>query len=324
MALGVALGDLVGGIVNTIQDDDAGKKYYKDQLGIWREIPLPEYDDEDLIAPFLTSAGTMEAQTYDPVIAGDPRFVQEDPALREAQLRAALGMEQISEEGLPLQDRLLADEAQRAISQEFNRANESIIRNLAARGRGGGGTELAARLAAAESGAELARGMGSDLAQQAIMNRVQALRDSERMHGDIRAQDARTAALNADVENNFTKWLSELQTTAAMNAARARERAQDYNIRNAQRIRDTNVLSRYDTARENQQRMNDLQDRLFAARYDKARGMTGALDKVAEAQRAREVAKQQNVRSIAGGTGGIIDSVFKLKAGGGAAGAAGA
>lgn len=313
--IGAGLGDLVGGIINLADPGTGPKKYYKDELGVWREIPLPEYDPRDINWQQLLTTGELTPEIYEPVITGDVSTIQEDPVTRDAQLRALLGMEQVSREGLPLQDRLLADEAQRAVAGEFSRANEGIIRNLAARGRAGGGTELAARLAASGAGAEMARGLGSDLAQQSVANRLMALREAERMGGSIRGQDVNTAALNSQMANRFNEWLSNLRTTAAMNAARARDEAQRYNLGQRQRLHEANVLGRFQTQRENQARRDDLADRLFRARVQKATGMTGAYRGLAEAQAARQAAKQQNVRSVAGGTGSIIDSILASRGG---------
>lgn len=321
--IGAGLGDLVGGIINLSDPGRDGKRYAKDHLGVWREIPDPEYDPRDIGWQQLLLTGELTPETYEPVVTGDVSTITEDPALREAQIRAMLGMEQVSREGLPLQDRLLGDEAQRAVAGEFSRANEGIIRNLAARGRAGGGTELAARLATSGAGAEMARGMGSDLAQQSISNRLMAMREAERMAGATRGQDFQTAARNSEMQNRFNEWLSGLKTTAAMNAARARGDAQKYNLDNRQRLAEANTLGKFSTERENQARRDDLQDRLFRARAQRAGGMSGAYGALQDAADARQTAKQANVRSTAGGVGGIIDGILKAKKGGAAGGGGG-
>lgn len=316
MALGESLGGIIGGVINLADPPQGSKKYAKQALGLWRDLPEPEYDDRDIPWQQLLLAGEITPEIYEAVVTGDVAQIQEDPQTREAQLRAMLGMEQVSREGLPLQDRLLAEEAQRAVGSEFGRANDAIMQNLAARGRAGGGSELAARLAASGAAAEMARGMGSDLAQQSVGNRLMALREAERMGGSIRGQDVQTANLNAQMQNRYNEWLSNLRTQAAQNAAQSRQAAQNANLQQRQRLSDANILGRMGTAQQNQARRNDLQDRLFRARTQKVQGQTGALQGVAQAQLAREQAKAENIKGVAGGVGGIVDSVTQLVGGG--------
>jgi len=228
-----------------------------------------------------------------------------------------LGFEQVGREGLPLQDRLLGDEAQRAVASEFERANAGIMTNLAQRGRAGGGTEIAARLAASGAGAELARGLASDLARESIQNRLMGMREAGGMAGDIRGADAQTAALNAEMTNRYNQFLASLQTGAARDAAGARERAQQYNVGQAQRLSDANILGGYQSRLGERGRLDDLQDRLFQARMGKIQGQTGALGQVGQAQLARDVAKESNIRAIGGGVGGIVDSLLPASYGGG-------
>ena len=245
IGLGAGLGDLIGGIINLADKDRGVKRYAKQGLELWRALQEPQYSDEVIPWQQLLLQGELSPETYEPFVAGDVSQITEDPALREAQLRAMLGFEQVGREGLPLQDRLLADEAQRAVASEFGRANEGIIRNLAARGRAGGGSELSARLQASGAGAELARGLGSDLARESIQNRLMGMREAGRMAGETRGMDAQTAALNAQMQNRYNEFLSNLKTTAAMNAARERARVGEANLGQRQRLHEANVLGAY-------------------------------------------------------------------------------
>ncbi len=320
VGLGAGLGDLVGGIT-TLVDPPNLKKYSKQELELWRALQEPEYSQEIIPWQQLLLQGELPAETYEPFVAGDASLIQEDPALRETQLRALLGFERIGREGLPLQDRLLAETAQRAVSGEFSRANEGIIRNLAARGRSGSGAELIARLAAGGAGAEMARGLGSDLALQSVGNRLMGLREAGRQAGETRGMDAQTAALNAEIQNRYNEWLSNIQTTARMNAARAREGANIYNLGNRQRLAEANVLGGYGSRISERARLDDLQDRLFKARYDKTLGQAGAIRNVALSQADREAAKRDAITGIGRGTGGIIDAVIAAYGGGATGGA---
>jgi len=310
MAIGAGLGGLVGGIINAADPSQGSKKYAKQALGLWRDLPEPDYSDEIIPWQQLLLAGQITPETYEAIAEPNAAQVGEDPAMREMQLRAALGFEQVGREGLPLQDRLLADEAQRSLAGEFSRANEGIMSNLAQRGRAGGGTELAARLAASGSGAEMARGMGSDLAMQSIQNRLMGMREAGGMAGDIRGQDADVGALNAEMTNRYNEFLASLRTGAARDAAGSRERAQQYNVGQAQRLSDANTLGGYESRLGERGRQDDLQDRLYTARMNKIKGQTGALDWVGQAQNARETAKEERTNALGLAGGSIVDSLL--------------
>lgn len=308
MGIGSGFGDLFGGLWNVADPGSDGKRYLKQALGIWDDLPDPEFDPLDILMEQLLMTGELSPETYEVDANRDPSLISEDPALRESQLRSLGGMERIGAEGLPLQDRLMAEQAQRRVGSEFQRANDSIVADLARRGRAGGGTEVAARTAAAGNAAELARGMGSDLAMQSVGNRVMGLRESSDMAGGMRGQDRSTAAINAQMQNRVNEWLAQLDTQAARDAARSREASQLYNVGQRQRLSDANIQNRYTSRVGAQGRQDEIQRNLFDARARRATGQVGVLGGLATQQNARQAAKQQNQRSIAGGVGGILDA----------------
>jgi len=308
--LGAGLGDLVGGIINLADPGRSGKRYIKDALGQWRELPDPEFDPRDILQGQLYQQGEITPETYEVDPRADVSQISEDPQLREAELRSMYGMEQVGREGLPLVDRLLAEEAQRRTGSEFQRANDSIIADLARRGRAGGGTELAARNLQAGNAAELARGQGADLAMMSVGNRVAALGETQRMAGDTRGADRQAATVNAQMANRFNEWLTGLDTEASRYAAGQRSGTQVYNLGERQRIADANTRERYQSDVLAQGR-NDLnQQRLFDARRQRVEGLTGVYGKLGEYANAKQAAKQQNVRSTAGGGGAVLGGIL--------------
>lgn len=299
----------IGGLVTGIYELAKGpggkkeKKYLKEVRDLYKNMPLPKF--EKLIAPQLLQTGEITPEVYDAIIQGGPPQIAEDPALREAQLRGIMGMEQVAREGLPLRDRLMAQEAQRAVSGELRRADESVLRNLAQRGRAGGGTELAARLATQGRAAETARGMGSDLAQQSIANRLMALQAAPQMAGAARAQDLDRNAQLAAMQQRYNEFVSSQQTQAAANAARQRQGAQMYNLAERQRIADENKRAQYQT----QQDRDRQQQALFGARMQKTGGVAGSLQNLGQLATQREAIRRQQIRNVGAGVDDLIGQV---------------
>ena len=319
---GVSLG-IVGGLVSGIYNIAQGpggekeKKYLKEVRDLYRDMPLPEF--ERLIAPQLIQTGKITPEVYDAFIKEEEApQIEEDPATREAQLRGLMGMEQVAQEGLPLQDRLRAQDAQRALAGELSRADKSVLSNLARRGRTGGGTELAARLATQGRAAETARGMGSDLAQQSIQNRLMALRAVPEMAGQIRGQDINKLAQNSAIQQRYNEFVSNLKTQAAANAAQQRNMAQAANLAERQRIADFNVMAPYQTAKDRDQQ----QQALFGANLQKTGGLAGSLGNLGQLASQREAIRRRQVDALGSGFDDLVGGIIKAKAGG--AGGAGA
>jgi hypothetical protein len=292
------VGGLISGIYNLAKGPggEKEKEYLKEIRDLYRDMPLPEF--ERLIVPQLIQTGKITPEVYEAFIQEEEApQIQEDPATREAQLRSLLGMEQVAREGLPLQDRLRAQDAQRAIAGELSRADEAVLSNLARRGRAGGGTELAARLATQGRAAETARGMGSDLAQQSIQNRLMALQAAPQMAGQIRGQDINKLAQNAAMQQRYNEFVSNLRTQAAANAAQQRNLAQQMNLAERQRIADFNVMAPFQTALERDKQ----QAALFGARRQKTGDIAGALGGLGQLATQREAIKRRQIEAVGSG-----------------------
>lgn len=308
------IGGIVSAIINAADPGSSGKKYLKKGLKEWQDLSLPEY--EQLIAPYLQSTGQMTPEIYDAVVRGQFRGIEEDPYAETAQLRNLGRLEEIAREGMPLQDRLAADEAQRAVAQEGSRAREQIISNLARRGRGGSGAELAAKLASAGQQEEMARGMGSDIARMLLDRRLAAIGQMGGELGAYRGQNIGKEAQIAQMQNRYNEFLSNLNTQAAADAARARQAAQQYNLANQQRIADENVMNRYQTQlARNVQQQQGFQDRLA-----KTQGITGQYGQLSNLQNALQAQKQARVQAAGAGVDSLLNSVIssQLPTGGGA------
>ena len=284
---------------------DQGDRFHKKAQELYANLQDPNFDYTRLSAPELRVVAEAFPETYEAIV-GDVSVPEVSPEGREAQLRNLYSLERIAQEGLPLVDRLRAQEAQRSVAGEAQRQNQMVLQNLAQRGRLGGGTELRGRMAGDQQAAELARGQGADLASQAQLARLGALSSAGGAAGAIRGQDIQYSAEQANALNRFNELQSRLRTQAAMDAARERSRASQYNVEATQRAADANEFSRYQNQADNLARHNALRQRELAYGLDKAAGQSGALH---ERGRLRERDHARDLAAIGGIEQGVFDIV---------------
>jgi hypothetical protein len=127
-------------------------------------------------------------------------------AMRQKQLQALGGVEQLSQTGLSAIDRAALTEIQNEIAMQERGQRESILQNMAQRGISGSGQELAAQLQSSQAASQLASQQGLQQAAQAQRARVDALSNLSNMATGIESTDFQRQAQKAqaqDVINQF-------------------------------------------------------------------------------------------------------------------------
>ncbi len=304
---GAGLGGAIGGIIAMATDKGLPDEY-KEIVQLWRNLQTPEFDMSDITPAQMRVVAELAPRTYETHIAGPVQLAQDSREGREAQLGSLRYLQQVQREGLPEADRIMAETAQRRMADEYSRANDALFANLKARGRLGGGDELAARVGLNQGAANLARDQGNALALEAVRRKFNAATGAGDLGSRVRGQDIALSQSNAGAMNRFNEFVSSLQTTANRHVAEEAARTDAWNAQNRQRIADTNEASRYAGQNENLNRRN----RLIQAGYDNERariaGLGGALGQLGYAKDAREAARQQNIRQIGQGIGGAVGS----------------
>lgn len=317
-------GSLLGGIFGLSSgNNDAGKKYLKQALAVWQKVQDPTFDFRNLTMDELKVLAEQSPETYQAIIPTEVRQILDSPEMRASQLGALGQIQDIGKQGgLALEDRLAAQEAQRAMAQQSQRNQASVLRNLAERGRLGGGDEIQARLLANQQAGELGRGMASDITRQALARRLGAIQSAAGLSGQIRGQDIGVSQANADITNRFNELAAGLQNQAAQYNAAARERAQGYNVQTRQRVGEQNVANKYNVNEGNLNRQNALQQQMFNNAAAKASGMSGAYGGLAQADYLQQAAKANNIQQLAAGAGKVAGGLFDVGAGTGLFGSA--
>ncbi len=284
---------------------DGGEDQYKEALQIARQLEqyLPEYDMRTIAAPSLENVGDVRAQTYDPVISGDVQLAGDSAQGRAGQIQALQQMQQVGQEGLPLVDRINRERMRGDVAETHQRAQNSVLANLRARGRLSGGDEIAARMIAGQQGNNLARDMGNDAAMASERNRIGGIQSAGNIAGQVRGGDVALNQGNANAMNLFTQWVSQYGTQAARDNAAAQQGAENRNVANTQRISDTNELGRYQADTSNVNRQNALRGNQWGDRMQQFGALSGALNSMGRFEDSETAAKQMAIMNIGQGVG---------------------
>ena len=304
--VGGGLGGAIGNVA--ILAGAAGKggaKSYKAALDVWKKLQDPNFDMRSLSAPELQVVGQYFPQVYNAIVPQQAQTISEDPATRAAQMGSLEHLQQYQNTDLPLSEKIAAQNAQASVQDASRRAQQSVMSELAQRGRLGAGDEIQARQGANQQAANLAHGLGSDLTQQSIQARLQANQGAGQLAGQIRGQDLGAVAQNAEIMNRFNEMVANQRNSAAQYGAAARERSQAANIGNAQDVSNQNALNSYNVASQNLNRQNALRGDLFNSQLARTQGTANAYNQYGLAQDAQQAAKAAAIRGIGQGVGQV-------------------
>ena len=317
------IGGAIGGLIGQATAGKGGAGKLKQISKLWKDLTTPGFDYRDLTAPELQMAAEFFPETYEAVVPEDVRMAVAGPEGREAQLTAITGLDEIARGGMPLADRLATQEATFRLSDANNRTNRGIMANMAARGRTGGGAEVAGRLGAGQTGANLAAQLGRGIVQESMARRPGALQALAGAGGAMRSADMDEAAENARAVNRFNEVTAQIRNQAARDASSARSQAQAYNVGTRQRLADSNVMNRYQNESENLNRGNDLLQQDFGNRVTKLQGYSGALMNEGAMKEAKRSERIRTAQGIGSGIGSAAGSALSFGLGGAGGGLGG-
>lgn len=293
-----------------------GDKYYKMAMQLYEKINTPTFDARELQPEELQMVKEMFPEVYEAKIPQDVKTAMDSPEMRNAQVTGVNKLERIAEQGMPLEDRMAAQQAEQSMVEGAGRTQQNILRDLAARGQLSGGMEMQARLSGQQQAANMGSQMGTDLARQSALRSLQAGTDLTQAAGNVRAQDVNVSGQQADAINRFNEMQAQMQNAQAQYAAGARERAQGYNTQTQQGLADQNAQTRMTYAQQNQARTNALRQQQYDNEMKKANAQSGAYNQYGLVKDQNKAAREQNIMGIGQSLGKTIGGVGSLFAGG--------
>jgi hypothetical protein len=247
------------------------------------EVELQKYSTPEALA-YLGNFTPEELQA-----TGLPAGVI-NQAMRNKQLQALGGVEQLSQTGLSAIDRAALSEIQNEIAMQERGQRESILQNMAQRGISGSGQELAAQLQSSQAAAQLASQQGMQQAAQAQRARTEALANLSEMATGLEQTDFQRQAQRAQAQDVINQFNTQNRNTAGLRNLQTRQDLANLNAQERNRIAQANV----DLA--NQQIMQNQVNRPLA-QYGLQSQYTSALSQgiggVGQTQTQQQLANQQ-------------------------------
>ncbi len=290
-AIGGALGFLGG-------KDDNSNDTYDQMMRQAQNIPLPVLKEyyPDLYKQVVSLNPQMESA----VSQGPSEMagVATDPALRQAQLKALGKLSSVGEAGgrdaqfMSDQNRLESN-----VNADESGREGAIQQSLAARGMGGGMSELVQRNLESQQGANREAQMGMDLNAQAQQRALQSLSQSGQLAGQMQGQDFSQQSAKAQAADSIARFNAQnSQSVQHSNVANSNQ-AQQWNATNAQNTANTNTQNK----NEAQQYNISIPQQQYDNQMKKYGLYSGAASGMAQNQ-ARQAGQQDQFM------GGMMDS----------------
>jgi len=259
------------GFVTDIFSGGGGDKY-QDAAEEFANLEryIPDYQAQQRELDALLKANQLTPETYSSVDQGRSSLTdyRVDPRLKEAQMRALGGLEEVANEGgLTAIDRARLNDIARQEAAQERGARQAILQNAQARGVGGSGLSYAAQLANQQGSAGRRADRGFDVAAAAQQRALEAMMGAGQLGGQIRGQGFDEAARVAQAQDKINRFNAANQTDARRYGATVRNVAQEGNINRAfdvnaqkQRLSRMPFIDRMQIARGKSRQLENLGD----------------------------------------------------------------
>jgi len=308
--VGGGIGGAIGAGIGLAFAGRGGRRELRRALQVWEQLKTSDFDFSNIPAPDLRMFAEAFPELAQAVLPPEAVLPEESQVGRGAQLRGLGRFERIAEEGLPLAERLAVEDAQRRIGREARSVDETILADLAARGRLGAGTEIAARAGTSQRASQLAATQGRDLAEMIAMNRLGGAQAAFQAGGEVRRGDVALSQSRADAMNRLNELRSRLATESAFENRAARERAQAFNVGTRQRIGEQSALTRRAARETDVNRQNALRQAVFGQQATRAQGMADVLAQLSDYQEQRRRQRVAGGQQIGQGVGSTVGGLF--------------
>ena len=279
MMIGSAAAPVVGGIVGNEQargERERAERLRQQMLQLFQNINVPTVAEQSIQLEQLKSQGQLTPELEQALSQGRSEMegVSTDPRLREAQMAALAGLQDVANNGgMSATDRARWNTMQSELNQNEQGQRGAIMQDMARRGQAGSGMELAAQLMNQQASAQRASQQGMDVKAQAEQRALEALMNSGNMAGSIRGQEFGEKSAAAQAQDALNRFNVQTRQQVMGGNVDRRNQAQAMNLSESQRVADTNVGMR------NQQQMHNkgLLQTNYQNQMQRAAGMTGQM-----------------------------------------------
>lgn len=274
------IGSIIGGLIGNAQaggDEGRAEGLTMEGVEAFRNLRVPTIEEQRIALQKLVQVGELTPEMAE-TIAQDPSAMEQitsDPRLRSAQLGALEQLRKQGEEGLTLSERADLNQARRETSREVRAREQAMLQDMAARGMGGSGAELASRLSSSQGAAERMSGEGDRLAAMAQQKALQSVAQAGQLSGQIAGQDFDQASAKARAADEIARFNAANRQNISLGNTQTRNQAQQYNLGTKQDISNKNV----GLSNEQEVHNKGLYQQQFQNQAARASGLSGAASK---------------------------------------------
>ena len=227
---------------------------------------------------------------------------------RQAQMETLDRLRNMSQSGDDVISRIATDEALESAAEPGSGQRELIQQQMARRGMGGSGMELVAQLTNQQNSNESAQEGAQKAAADAQLRRLQTMRDSAALGGDIRNQDVNMEAKNADIVNSYNTRQAQDRQAYLNNVANTMNDASVRNIGAKQTAADKNVQGRNTAITNQRDLVNNQKSATYNHQMNKANLQIGQAAKNIDAIQQEAADKNAAISGIANVAGSGISA----------------
>lgn len=223
-----------------------------------KEVIMRQFQSQGMLTPELEQDIHLQASQVGQI--------QEDPALKQAQMEALGTLGQVSRGGLQAGDRAAYNELRAQTQRDAEANRQAVLQRMQAQGMGGSGASLIAQLGAGQAAADTASSQGDRLAAQAAQNALNAINQRAGLAGSVRGQDFNVAQTKAQALDQRNQFLFQNSASQQARNVAAQNAAQQANLANKQRISEMNAQQgNTESLRQNQAKRDYFNDQLGLA-----------------------------------------------------------
>lgn len=238
---------VLGGIVGNIfagKSESERNAILSQIVGDIDKLQTPEQKGQKIAE--LQQIGILTPELEKAVQLGDTELakISIDPSYKAAQTRALSKLEEIGTSGgMTAEDVANLNAIKNKEMTTARGAREAALQNMAARGIGGSGLELALSAGANQAAAQRMSQQDLDVAGMAQKRALDAIQQAGVMGGQMRGQEYGEQSNLASARDAIAKYNTGLMSEAAQRNLAAKNEAQKLNLGTAQSISNQNITN---------------------------------------------------------------------------------
>jgi hypothetical protein len=313
MALGEALGNVVGGILGNNAakaDRKNAKAAMKQAAAVYDQIGLPPDVSKELILKEFRQIGILTPELEEDLNQTIPESqfdkIKPNEALSREQLASVGGLKLLSKTGIGAEDRAALNEMRSRLRQDEQASTQALLQKLQSQGMGGSGAALMASLGNSQQAANLASREADALAANQSTARRQALTELGRAAGEMQNQQFNRESQIATAMDERNRFLAENSIARQTSNVQSLNAAQLRNLQEQQRVSDANIQQ----ANDEKQRQANAQFNQYGQKLQWAGGKSGQLSGLGNFYTKTADSKAQAQKDIGAGIGGLGDAAM--------------